>query len=1204
LTSLVSLNASGNDLRILPESIGNLTSLKDLNVTRNRLTKLPECIGDLELLEFLDVQFNHLEQLPERICDLKSLRTLTANDNFLSKLPERIGDLTSLIDLSLSSNQFTELPERIGDLTSLKSLYLHHNKLTKLPEHIGNLESLTSLWFSHNQLTELPESVAKLTSLEYVYSDDNPLTFLSEEIRSMPVFRKEPLSKHLMSLPTIRPPSSPSVHASAEEVFITTTSATLHVHSNAPDPLPLPSDPTPHVAQLLATNSTLNYTFPSATALLPNPGENGTPSTPPRPTNAGHAAASSISHPVTTRPVEGGWLPKAVRIYRMKKELHDWVKDGEDEERREEASERILACFRAKKTREDRFEIPSDYEKRTELRLGSLNLTTLPDCIGDLKSVLLLDVGSNRLEQLPDRIGDMTKLDLLDAQNNQLTTLPERIGDLKCRDLLLTDNQLTKLPERICDMEKLEELAVARNRLTELPEHIDKLGTLYDLRMCRNQLTKLPESIGNLRLHRLDVSSNQLTELPESLYKLDRLGCSIEVYSNPLTFLSQEIRNMRGFNIRDENGVNENEMLLSLPTTRPPSSLAADTSAEVVAIKATSTTLSVAVQVPDPLPPDPTPHAEHLLATNPTPTHPTFAKEDRDSLTTMQSMKDAIDANLITQVTTTPAAQHTDLATIATPPAQQPSLTPDQFRRLEQLLGADTPLQQVTFTPEDRAKVDALLSMQDAIESVFNQPAVTPGAILPREEMDKLIGFMQLNLEEGREKQQLAAELAALKADYPDTAKSGLLLYNLLSKTLIGLHNNAPQLTSGVANTGAGMASSKAAPTGVAISVLNIVPMVGNQLASATRAAFNSIDQNHVRQNLLRGLDAMASIDNAGTPLEQQATMQRLTHALVYRLALHHCAKPPSVAGKVTTAVKVAVGIDDRSISNYQNYAKKITDAILTSQRTFSGASVEVVVSHLLAAALTGATRSQDRARDKARLLGKKHQQIIRQLAATAGPVATSLQPIAVPTTTVRSLQSSSAWLRPTVAKLPDVIREMAIPEPPPDEPVTPRTQRLLNTMYLSSNEDKVRDAGDRLEARMQMKQVMQQNAQLRRTIDQLQADAPNPDGEQQRQQDAQRLQNEVSLLRNKVRTLERETGVDTSSDARLIGVLMPRPGQGRLVEGQDAQNAEVNARVDSLSEAIVELQDFASISRVPPPAPDPNEGNNRLRLFRYRENR
>jgi hypothetical protein len=409
-----------------------------------------------------------------------------------------------------------------------------------------------------------------------------------------------------------------------------------------------------------------------------------------------------------------------------------------------------------------------------------------------------------------------------------------------------------------------------------------------------------------------------------------------------------------------------------------------------------------------------------------------------------------------------------------------------------------------------------------------------------------------------------------------------------------------------VANAGTGMASSKAAPAGVAISVLNIVPMIGNQLASATRATFNSIDQNHVRQNLLRGLDAMASIDNAGTPLEQQATMQRLTHALVYRLALHHSAKPPSGTGKATTAVKVTIGIDDRSISNYQNYAKKITDAVLTSQRIFSGASVEVVVSHLLAAALTRATRSQDRARIKARLLGEKHQQIISNLVVPAGHVATAPQPVTASVNTVRSLPSNAIWVRPTLALLPEVVSEMAIQEPPLDEPVTPKTQRLLHKMYRSSDEEEVRDAGDRLEARMQMKQVMQQNEQLRlsndqlrMTVDQLQADARNPDREQQMLQDAQRLQNEMRVLTKKVSTLEQETGVGTSSDGGLIAALMPPPRHGRLAQGQDIQIAELNARADDHAQRIDVLQGIADIAQVPLPAPDSNEDNNRRRLFR-----
>ncbi len=349
----------------------------------------------------------------------------------------------------------------------------------------------------------------------------------------------------------------------------------------------------------------------------------------------------------------------------------------------------------------------------------------------------------------------------------------------------------------------------------------------------------------------------------------------------------------------------------------------------------------------------------------------------------------------------------------------------------------------------------------------------------------------------------------------------------------------------------------------------------------------------------------MATTDDAGTPLQQRATMQRLTHALVYRLALHHCEKLQSDAGKAKTAVNAAIGTNNRSINSFRNYAQKITNAIMKPDETFNDHGLEDVVTSLLTAALTGATRTQDRARVKARLLGEKHQQIISNLVVPAGHVAIAPQPITASVTTVRLLPRNATWIRPTAALLPEVISEMAIQEPPLDEPVTPKTQRLLHKMYRSSDEEKVRDAGDRLEARMQMKQVMQQNEQLRLdndqlrvTVDQLQADARNPDREQQMLQDAHRLQNEMRVLTRKVSTLEQETGVGTSSDDGLIAALMPPPRHGRLTQGQDIEIAELNARADDHAQRIDVLQGIAGIAQIPPPAPGPNENNNRRRLF------
>ncbi|GAA4017465.1 hypothetical protein GCM10022212_11310 [Actimicrobium antarcticum] len=467
------------------------------------------------------------------------------------------------------------------------------------------------------------------------------------------------------------------------------------------------------------------------------------------------------------------------------------------------------------------------------------------------------------------------------------------------------------------------------------------------------------------------------------------------------------------------------------------------------------------------------------------------------------------------------------------PTLQQPSLTPDQVQRIEQFLAANATPDQPAFTPEDRANLTTLLSMQDAIEAVINPSAPAPNAMLLREDMDKLIQSMQIKFADDREKQQWAAEIGALKAVYPDTAKGGLLLYNLLSRALIGLYHNAPQITSGHAGTSNGMASPGASRLGALASLLSFVPMAGNQATLAVQAGISIVDQKRMARNLLKGLEAMASVGNAGTPLEQEATMRHITHALAYRLTLHHCEKPLSGDSAVTQAVKSAIGIDNRSINNFQSYAQKITKAIMKSDETFDGANVGLAINRLLTAALTGTVTgpSQERAQKNALALGEEHQRIIDGLRAAAVPVNPVPARSTAPVTGVLPLRlQSSGWVRPTQARLPDLVSALGILEPAADEVVTPKSQRLLDKIYRSDDEEKVMDAGVMLDTRVRMKQEQQQNAQLRAVLQTL-IDKPADPALGTLRQDVDRLSDQLASLQT---TLTAAHGSATSAQADI----------------------------------------------------------------------
>ncbi|KAI1447103.1 glucose-repressible alcohol dehydrogenase transcriptional effector [Annulohypoxylon stygium] len=72
----------------------------------------------------------------------------------------------------------------------------------------------------------------------------------------------------------------------------------------------------------------------------------------------------------------------------------------------------------------------------TELYLASNNLTRLPREIGQLRSLLILDVSHNQLTTLPPELGMCTRLTKLLLYNNLIQTIPSELGALHCLELL------------------------------------------------------------------------------------------------------------------------------------------------------------------------------------------------------------------------------------------------------------------------------------------------------------------------------------------------------------------------------------------------------------------------------------------------------------------------------------------------------------------------------------------------------------------------------------------------------------------------------------------------------------------------------------------------------------------------------------------------------------------------------------------------
>ena len=176
----------------------------------------------------------------------------------------------------------------------------------------------------------------------------------------------------------------------------------------------------------------------------------------------------------------------------------------------EEELEQII-----EKARIDRFD---------RLDIRKQNITILPDSIGSLTNLRILNLDKNQLTALPESIGNLTNLTSLNLMENQLTILPESIGNLtNLNSLVLDYNQLAKLPETIVNLTKLEFLTIDYNRLINLPPKIGNLIHLNLLYLESNQITELPNSISDLTsLETLDLDKNLLSNL-SALQELPKL---------------------------------------------------------------------------------------------------------------------------------------------------------------------------------------------------------------------------------------------------------------------------------------------------------------------------------------------------------------------------------------------------------------------------------------------------------------------------------------------------------------------------------------------------------------------------------------------------------------------------------------------------------------------------------------------------------
>ena len=106
--------------------------LQVLNISNNQIKQLPESIGNLERLHVLNASSNNLKALPNSIGRLKRLQTLDLRNNrHLRALPDVLGQATAIKELFVDPQGFTHPPgEIVKSGTSAIMQFLAEGKLS------------------------------------------------------------------------------------------------------------------------------------------------------------------------------------------------------------------------------------------------------------------------------------------------------------------------------------------------------------------------------------------------------------------------------------------------------------------------------------------------------------------------------------------------------------------------------------------------------------------------------------------------------------------------------------------------------------------------------------------------------------------------------------------------------------------------------------------------------------------------------------------------------------------------------------------------------------------------------------------------------------------------------------------------------------------------------------------------------------------